>query len=183
MNKKQKVIYNIKKITIEELLKYFNPKIVHNYCKQCPDYDKFWSCPEFSFNEKQYLRQYNYAFIISAKLYAGEDEINSYYSQLRKIFDKKLLELEKKYKHTTSLFAGRCYLCDICSKLSNKPCIYPEYMRYSLESLGIEVTKIVEEVLKDKIIWSNDSKQEYILLVGGLLSKENITLNNLSLFS
>ncbi|KYH34750.1 hypothetical protein CLTEP_13490 [Clostridium tepidiprofundi DSM 19306] len=185
------IIYKIKKITIDELLKYHNPNVVYNYCKQCPDYNKFWSCPVFNFSEKEYIKKYTYAYIISAKLYTKEahsnndesqNDINLYYNSLRKIFDKKLLELEKNYENTVSLFAGRCYICEKCSKILNKPCIHPEYMRYSLESLGIEVTKIVEDILNDKILWSQYSKQEYILLVGALLSKHNIALNHTNIF-
>lgn len=194
MTYKLPIQYKVKKVSMNELLKYHNPELIKTYCKSCPDYEKFWSCPEFNFNTKTYLNNYNYAYIIAGKLfthniekilneytnldYNNTSEIISYlYKLVRKSFDKNMLKIEKAFPNTCALFAGRCYICDECERISNNACTYPESMRYSLEALGMEVSKIADNILCEKILWSKNGLPEYILPIACLLSKNEISFD------
>ena len=55
---------------------------------------------------------------------------------------------------------------------SGKPCVHPDEMRYSIESLGGDVVKTAAELLGTEIKWAASGElPEYFLLVGGLLEK------------
>lgn len=196
------ISYNVKQCTIEELLKYYNPKVINKYCESCNKFSKFWSCPPLSFNDLEYISKYKYCYVISGKTYINQipkDELNNlaehaltkyssisngndefsntfnglYYS-FREFNDNKLLSLESHFCDTTALFSGRCLICNNCSRSNNMSCIFPNKLRYSLEGLGFDVSGIIENIVNDKIQWSNDSRPEYVTCVSGLLSNSKI---------
>lgn len=185
------ITYNIKEISISELLKFFNISTIRSYCKSCPSYNKTWSCPDYDFSEEEYIKKYKFAYIIGAKLYYNkiEPKINELKSQgkkdmdistelyytLRKIVDKKIFSVENSFKNSKCLLAGKCNLCPTCAKEHNFPCTHPEKLRYSLESLGFEVSSITENILKDKIIFTKDSLPPYSLCIYAVFSKEKIS--------
>jgi len=55
------------------------------------------------------------------------------------------------------------------------PCIFPRKLRYSLEGLGFDVCRIVENIINDKIQWSSNSTPKYVTCVSGLLSNLDIS--------
>lgn len=61
----------------------------------------------------------------------------------------------------------------------NKPCLFQDNLRYSLESLGFDVSGIVENIVKEKIQWSNDLIPKYVTCISALLSNECINLNDI----
>ncbi|WP_400216447.1 DUF2284 domain-containing protein, partial [Methanobrevibacter smithii] len=68
------------------------------------------------------------------------------------------------------LFMGNCNLCMRCTKTIGMPCKMPFKLRYSIESLGGDVDKTVEDTFGYKIIYAKDGKlPEYMIFVGGLL--------------
>ncbi len=197
------VSYIVKQCTIDELLKYYNPKTINKYCESCDKFSKVWSCPPLSFSDLEYVSKYKYCYIISGKTYINQipkDELNNlinysltkysdisngndefsntfnglYYS-FREFNDNKVLSLESYFNDATALFSGRCLVCNNCSRNNNMSCIFPKKLRYSLESLGFDVSEIIENIVNDKIQWSNNSKPEYVTCVSGLLSNSKIS--------
>jgi predicted metal-binding protein len=196
------VSYTVKQCTIDELLKYYAPKIVNKYCESCNKFSKIWSCPPLSFSDLEYVSKYKYCYIISGKTYiskipnvelnnlvehalskysdisSGSDEFsntfNGLYYSFREINDNKVLSLESHFNDTTALFSGRCLICNNCSRSNDISCIFPNKLRYSLEGLGFDVCGIIENIVNDKIQWSNNSTPEYVTCVSGLLSNLEI---------
>ena len=157
------------------------------YCRQCPNYQKTWSCPEFSFNPYDYWKAYDEFRIIGIKIwvpegYAGKscsvEEITSLTTELlwaeKKKLTEELFELEKQVAGSVSLSAGMCQLCgaDNCTKKEGLPCRNPDKLRYSIESLGGNVGLTVNKYLKQQLEWIEAGiMPHYFILVCGLLMK------------
>ena len=63
-----------------------------------------------------------------------------------------------------------CNLCMKCTKTIGMPCKMPFKLRYSIESLGGDVDRTIEDTFGYKIIYAKDGKlPEYMIFVGGLL--------------
>ncbi len=157
---------------------------IRPFCLECPMYQKKWSCPPFDFNEEKYLRNYGYADILLLKINYSDTLRNLPVEDQKKIgtliikkeklkFLKKLYDLEKEVPNSKILSAGTCDLCEgmPCARVLSKPCRHPDLMRHSLESLGIDVVKLLDDVFKEDIKWSSDgSLPENHQIVFGFLS-------------
>lgn len=151
-------------------------------CKECPVYKNNWSCPPFNFNPEDIWKSYNSLKIVAFKFdfskeilskKFSEDEITLIFKGLKEEKNKLinvLYELEKDKDNSMALFLGHCELCDKCTKEINKPRIYPEKMRHSIESLGGDVDYLIEDLFGYKILWPKEGKiPKYLIFVGGLL--------------
>lgn len=178
------ITYQLEKIDIKQLMTYYKPKQVFEYCSSCPNHGRIWSCPPHHINIEKYLSPYKQAWIIGAKVHINQKELESQnlqakeiekqgkiiFSAARREFGNKLFELEKQNKKSTILLAGNCYQCKECTKKQGKPCPYPDKLRYSLESIGFLVSDIVKEVLNDEIQWIQEGKlPTYLLSIGAIL--------------
>jgi predicted metal-binding protein len=76
------------------------------------------------------------------------------FEKTKNFMSKKILKYEDQVKGALGLFPGSCSLCSVCEKENNKPCVYPDKMRYSLEALGFMVSDFYDEVFNQEIIWS-----------------------------
>mgnify|MGYP002417037756 FL=1 len=95
----------------------------------------------------------------------------------RKIIDPQLLTLEHEYPDSRAFYAGTCHLCPLnsCTRINGFPCLHPQEIRPSLESVGFDIGKTVSELLHIELQWSNDARlPEYLTLVSGLFTKESI---------
>ena len=205
------VSYKVNKVTTEELRAFYKPLVINKFCADCNKYNKVWSCPPLPFKDIDYIDKYKYCYIISGKVYIDRipsnvlsqmvshalskysdisnskddfsDIFNGLYYTFREFNDSKILQLEKKYSNSISLASGRCLICNLCSRTDNIPCVHPDKLRYSLEGLGFDVIDIMENIVGEKIQWSNNSKPEYVTCVSALLSNDQIEpqdiLNNL----
>jgi predicted metal-binding protein len=160
------------------------------YCKECNKYNACWACPPFDFNADEYLTRYQIAHIIGTKIVLDKETIDKYQGldkcteisykimeETRKSLDSNLLKLEEQYPESKSFFAGSCHICPIgkCMRIAEKPCISPERVRPSLESLGFDVSKISAELLNIEMKWSqNGILPEYFTLVSGFFSTFNL---------
>ncbi len=88
----------------------------------------------------------------------------------RKAFDRYLRKLEEE-TGGTALNAGSCILCpEGCTRPEGKPCRFPDKRRYSLESLGADITATIGDLLGIELKWDREGKlPEYYTLVAGLL--------------
>lgn len=178
---------NFNKIEIREYIdNYYDRVKFHELCKKCDKYGTLWSCPPYSFNAEDYIKNYKYAYIIGTKIILDnkliretkkEDVIDCTYkilNEVRKRLEKMLLELENKHPNSISLYAGSCLNCNVCTRTVNKPCIQPETMRYSLESLGFDVSKTASKLLNIELKWAEDSLPEYFTLVNAFFTNTEI---------
>ncbi|MDR0303903.1 MAG: DUF2284 domain-containing protein [Chitinispirillales bacterium] len=187
--------YSLSGITAEidvdkYILNYHTPDAFIEYCKQCNRYGACWACPPFDFDVDVYLRNYKSVRIIGTKITLSDALINecaelercknvSYriIGEVRRDLDNKLLALERRYPNSRAFFAGSCRFCkrEKCMRISKKPCLYPDKIRPSLESLGFDVAKTSLQLLKCELKWgSKERLPEYFVLVSGFF------MNNLT---
>jgi predicted metal-binding protein len=185
------------KTEVKELMhRYRNAEKFIGYCEECSKYNACWACPPFDFNPDEYLAAYKAAYIIGTKVILDKETIKenqgfekckeiSYkiMEETRKSLDGYLLKLEKQYPGSKIFFAGSCHICQMgkCTRIAGKPCISPERVRPSLESLGFDVSTISAEILKIEMKWSqNGILPEYFTLVSGFFSVNENLLPHLS---
>ena len=166
-------------------------------CKECPNYEKIWSCPSYDFDVIDYWKKYSTLELVAVKIVFDEaiagkqitkeeqDEIsrNSIW-EVKEQLAAELYEREKAVPGSISLSAGSCTLCkgagthaegDIlfegfCSRIKGEPCRYPDKMRYSIESLGGNVGTTLSELMEIELEWMQEGRMpSYFVLVSGLL--------------
>ena len=156
------------------------------YCRQCSNFGKTWSCPEFSFDPLDFWKKYKTLRIIGLKIIVpdslrektydsqGKQEIiEALLSGYKRQFDEYIYQEEKQTEGGMSLGGGTCMKCGSlpCSRISGEPCRQPNRMRYSIEALGGDVSKTVTKYLGQKLEWIEDGRlPKHFMLVGGVLS-------------
>lgn len=183
-------MYTTKQFTKDIDAKYYYDNYVNvnkflELCKDCSVYNKNWSCPPFDFNPEDIWLSFTRFKIIAIKIEFSKELLNmsftkegfaDFFKYLKKEKRKlvnNLYKLEKEYDDCLALFLGECDLCSICARIKGEECYYPNKMRHSIESIGGDVDKIVEDLFSFKILWPDGDKlPEYIFLVGGLLYNE-----------
>lgn len=152
-------------------------------CRSCPNYDKKWSCPSYYFNVLDFWKKYKTLNLLASKIIFPEEALKRTYTQeeLNHILDKvltkekeklslELFEEEKKYPGSISLSAGCCSRCAVCSREKGEPCIFPDKMRYSIESLGGNVGLTIEKLMGLHLEWMEEGRlPHHFVLVCGLL--------------
>ncbi|BBB91450.1 MAG TPA: DUF2284 domain-containing protein [Methylomusa anaerophila] len=166
------------------------------FCKECHNYNNLWSCPPLQLDVKQFLRDFNYIYVVGVKIIYEPATIKAAntaekikeitMSTLREVKTKladTLLALEQQIPGSVSLASGGCHLCDRCARRDTLPCRHPEKMRHSLESLGFDLTTITTDLLGIELKWSKDSLPEYYTLIHALLTKQSLgnRLDNLKI--
>lgn len=180
---------NEAKILVKQLKTEFQEKERFlNFCKECHNYNRRWSCPSLSFDEN-FLLNYKYAHLISTKVVfkkevresvRGEDinkVSNETIKEVRNKLSTALLSLEETYPSSRSIVSGGCNICKECTRIYNKPCIYPDKMRYSLNTFGFDISKLLTELFNIELKWGTDKLPEYYTLVSAFLTNEDLPLN------
>jgi predicted metal-binding protein len=182
-------VHHIEESALEEIKPYFQPEMFIKFCEACTYYNKIWTCPPYDFEVSKVLEGYGYAYIIGSKLYISdlgesfkalldnkdlEYVTSEIYKAARIVLDEKLGIIQDREKHICVLLAGRCLACDQCVREKQQPCIHPEKMHFSLESIGFDVASICEDILGDKIQWAKESLPEYFIFASAIFSQEKL---------
>ncbi len=182
--------YRIEEYTAETSLDLYIDDCVDvdqflQYCKQCTNYNRVWSCPEFDFDPMEIWTSYKSLFILGRKVILDEElRLRVFSDEEREAFlkelllepkmdlDRTLLEMEHETPGSMALSGGSCLLCDpeSCAKAEGLPCRHPEAMRYSIEALGGNVGRTVTRHLGEELLWMEKGRlPRYFIIVGGLL--------------
>ena len=163
---------------------YINIEEFVEYCRECPNHDQRWACPEFDFDVLGYWQSHETLKLIAEEIIFDEEYAGKKYEdeELKEIIrnsmgpvkDKRTAELfeeEKKYPGSVSLSAGSCHLCDKCTRPEGLPCKYPEKLRYSIEALGGNVGMTIEKLMGIHIEWmeENTLPSKFVLVCGLLI--------------
>jgi len=164
-----------KQVTIDNLLVHYDGDKVENYCKNCPNYNKIWSCPPHNFNTYDYLRQYNDVKLYAVKIVFEDETLTKeqrldIFQKERRRFSNELMSLEDDYSE--ALISGNCYQCEICQRTVDKPCILEKKRRYSPESLGLIVGEVTSKLLGVELDWTKKGLMSNLTTVGALLIKK-----------
>lgn len=172
----------VRQITKELLMKeYCHPEQFLDSCRLCPYYGKRWSCPPGLPDPFCYLEPYSHAFLVAVKV-AYSDEVRRMaiseqeaerirqesYEVVKKKLLLALLELEKEVPGGKCLGAGKCILCDNCTREEGAPCRCPRKRRYSITGFGFDFSKILQELFGIPLLWSSEGLPEYDVAVAAL---------------
>ena len=176
---------NISKLTADVNVSEYYDKYVDiekflEICKECDQYDNNWGCPPFDFDPDEIWNSYNKLKIIAFKFDFSQEELDRTYTPNELNFIIKRLERMKvklmndiyalESEDSLGLFIGHCNLCMKCTKTIGMHWKMPFKLRYSIESLGGDVDRTIEDTFGYKIIYAKDGKlPEYMIFVGGLL--------------
>jgi len=69
--------YFYHQININQLLKYYNKEQIFKLCSECNNYNKNWSCPPHNIEIHSFLSNFDYMYIIVAKINLCNKNINS----------------------------------------------------------------------------------------------------------
>ncbi len=141
----------------------FRPDKVIEYCESCHHYNMHFACPHHNFSMAAFLRPYPYVLLVSHQPPGKLDE----YFYWRDLIDPLLLSYEAELDGL-SLVAGSCRNCDTCYDKGASRCTHPKLLRYSFESLGFEVSCILEEYFDEKLLF----QPERLHLLYGMLLKD-----------
>lgn len=176
----------IKKITADVDVNDFHDEYVdfEKISKMCIEEQEMlgynWNYPPFDFDADEIWNSYNKLKIIAFKIDFSAEELEHTFSDKELEFVLKRFERLKvklmndiyaqESEDALGLYLGKCNLCMRCTREFGAPCKMPFKMRYSIESLGGEVDRAIEELLGYKILYAHDGKlPEYLIFVGGLL--------------
>ncbi len=144
-----------------------NIKLVHSYCKNCSNYKKHFSCPSHKFDTTKYFLDYTYTYVILIKIYDTtinqKNAMDKFYFY-KKDIDSILYNLETKYNNIRVIIPGICQRCsNNCYELY-KSCKNTKIRRYSYESLGLHVSKILNLAFNQNL----EFKPKYLSFVFGI---------------
>lgn len=141
-----------------------------------------WSYPPFDFDADDVWNSYDKLKIIAFKIEFSKEELDHDFDEkeldfVLKRFERLKVKLMNEIymledENSLGLFLGKCNLCMRCTRGFGMPCKMPFKMRYSLEALGADVDRTMEDIFGLKVLYAHDGKlPEYLLFVGGLLIK------------
>lgn len=176
---------------------YFSLRKARGKCLRCSKYNKFWSCPEFGFNEKLLLEQFQYLYVVGRE-YAvpkehkqtitGVVRTKNYIEEVQARMNteswRDLLEIEKDYPNAMTLRPGNCNICEAagikCAKQNHERCRHSELVRFSMESLGLDADSIAKFEVGMLLSWPSDNHlPEKIACLMGVMTNEKIPMQQL----
>jgi predicted metal-binding protein len=180
---------SLKVINAPALSQYEDKRYFSNLCENgCVNYNKKWSCPPYSPAYQAYSQNYEYCLLtlfscdLSQFIYVKTEymKVKTSNSILKSQSDKlsRFLEDDLSGKMLSN---GSCRLCKPCSKkVSADSCKNPLKLRYSLESLGLNVEKISQVFFNHQLLWyTSKVSPNYATVVSGILA--NTTLEQYQL--
>lgn len=174
-------------VPAKDLLSYENKHVFDRLCRiGCVNFNKKWSCPPYSPSYSKLSDGYSNLLLILLYSYLDQfDYIQNKYTKVRagNVILKSLAE--RSLRHLEKIFDGimisngSCRLCRPCTlKLGKTECKRPEKMRYSMESLGLNVIKISTDYFDHKLLWYRKKEVPlYTSVVSGLLTNSDIDLD------
>ncbi len=184
------ILINLNAIVIksDELFKYEDKAYFEELCKKgCPNYESKWSCPPCSPSASLFIPKYQYSIVLLMwcdleQFYYTKTEymkIKASNSILKSRMDSILDSLETTLEGMC-ISNGSCRLCKPCNKKLQKPCKKPKQARYSMESLGLNVENISEDIFGHKLLWYKDKKApNYSSVLSLFLTNEEVSNESL----
>ncbi len=135
--------------------RYLDPSAVGDACRACPRYAATWACPPFSFDVDKLLARFSRLRLFACTFPAGESGAS--FESLRTVRDTlnaEILALERTMGGLATYFGGSCTLCPECTRPAGQPCRHSARMRPSLEALGFDLCRALEDLFQIRLDWS-----------------------------
>lgn len=188
--------FSVGPVEMDKMLEeYHQLRKTRRYCSACPNYKKYWSCPEYAFDEALFLKEFKYMYLIAREYeipredkqkVIGIQAVAEYCKQAMQALKveswKDLLEMEAEFPGTLALMPGNCHVCDLsgegCARPSGQKCRHPEFMRFSLESLGFDVDAICKYEIGVLLLWPKEGHlPDKLCGVMAIMSNEMIPMD------
>lgn len=154
-------------------------------CAECRGYGRTWACPPYEFDPMEIWRSYESVLLYAKKVIVPEEllcrrfekrelaaEYNGLLLPVKRELMRELYAMERERPGSLALSAGGCDICAECTRGEGLPCRFPDKLRYSVESLGGDVLKSIEDFFGETILWAEDGRlPEHYILLGALLEK------------
>ena len=121
-------------------------------CEQnvCGNYGKNWACPPDAGGITELiaeLRSYEYILVWQTvgeleDSYDFEGMVEAGKLHTRTINEARAFCPEEPFSRYLCLGAGGCSVCEVCAKRTGEPCRHPDLMTPSLETYGVNVSKL-----------------------------------------
>ncbi len=147
---------------------YLDTEAVGAACRSCPRYGATWACRPFDFDVSDLLGRYSRLRLFACTFEPGGADVS--FESLRPVRDAlnaEILALEQSEGGFATYFGGSCTLCRECTRPLGLPCRHPEKMRPSLEALGFDLCRALEDKFHIRLDWSPSPRE--ITLVAALL--------------
>jgi predicted metal-binding protein len=147
-------------------------------CERCPQHGKNLSCPPHSPAFMQYLEGEKRARVICLRLpleyFSDQEDMEKHKVCFRKasgLLAGELLEYRKRGLRIAG--SGPCLACQRCAvETGDQKCKKPDKMIYSLESLGVNVTALVQACFNIDFEWSvAENTADFVCAVGAVFEK------------
>lgn len=180
------ITVNLKAVitSAEELTPYENKECFEALCKAgCPNYNSKWACPPYSPSYSEYKKDFSKALLVLFYCHLNQFhytraeymKVKASNAVLKSRMDRLMRVLEAKYAGRT-LSNGSCRLCKPCNLKKNRGCKRPTEMRYSLESLGLNVVQICKDHLDHTLLWYvNRKAPRYSSVVSCVLTNSDLS--------
>ncbi|MGL5313880.1 MAG: DUF2284 domain-containing protein, partial [Peptostreptococcaceae bacterium] len=150
-----------------DINKFIDFEYFTGLCKDgCPSYNTNWTCPPNSPRYEEYSKDYEKTLVMIMYSNINDDELSNVHINLRRTISPVLHSLEKNFNGLLT-DGGRCMHCETCTCSDNLPCRAPELLRYSMESMGINLDALAKEVLNHKITWNKEENADNYCTVFG----------------
>lgn len=157
-----------------------NRDVFFRMCRDgCRNFNSKYSCPPCSPEFSRYVSGYDSAFVVLIKVDLSQLSCYKDYHRLRvgnaviKPRIERIMRSLEKDVGGRFLSTGACRLCKPCCKKKGMPCKNPESMRYSLESMGVDCSKLSEKLFGLELKWYHDkTAPEYTSVISGLAFKD-----------
>lgn len=166
-------IFTLKATVCEnkDLIKFMNRDYLLSLCKGgCENFNKNWSCPPNSPRFDEFSLDYTNSLLVELTSEVGEnEEFMEAYVKNRSTLEDLLTKMQIDFE-CIKTSCGTCSLCKKCAILDQKDCYHPEKMRYSMESMGMNLSQLSEEIFNHKLTWnSDDEKNRVCTSIGSIL--------------
>lgn len=176
---------NVKSLSVKDWIgQYCFGDAFKEYCRQCPDYGRVWSCPPGVPKVSEYLMPYEMVYVVGVKvIYSDalkmsanspdrtEQARQSSYGKVKRTLMEALLALEEIFPDSLTVSAGRCEICARCTREDGgRPCRYPAHLRYSFSGFGFDLCMIARDLLGFDLLWSSEGLPDYNVAVAAFLT-------------
>lgn len=141
----------------------------------CKNFNNKYSCPPFSPSFEKVTVGCKNMLVIMLKMDTSQADKYNEYHRLRignAILKSRIEKIMRNLETRTGgkyIGTGSCGLCRPCQKKLNKPCKYPDRMRYSLESLGVDCNNLAKKLFGKELFWFRNGKAPtYTSVICGL---------------
>lgn len=159
-----------------------NKNIFDEMCnKGCKNYNTKYSCPPRSPKFETIKLHLKYIFVFSLRVKTNNFGNDREYFKLTRanvVLEGRATNLirllEEKILNSYALINGSCRICKRCGLKDNKKCNFPDKLRFSMESTGIDCNKLAEKYLNFNLLWyKNNTAPKYVTMMCALLTNIN----------